>query len=192
MIVTPGRCGRRTDGRCTLDPATSGLSIRNHVQTGAPAIAAASRIAPPSGQHAARSARIGTAGGAPSARLVAVDNPTLFFAASAQASPDRQRRGRGRARGGHRARSVTIPCTTRERRLRRSAPQPLSEMAVRLMKVSQNLYAETLLMTMSEGRPSTAVTGRAAMQAVLAPWGSHRRPDPARRVWPDPIRLRHA
>jgi PBP4 family serine-type D-alanyl-D-alanine carboxypeptidase len=48
---------------------------------------------------------------------------------------------------------------------------PLSEIAVRLMKVSQNLYAETLLMTMSDVRPATAVTGRAAVQGVLARWG---------------------
>jgi PBP4 family serine-type D-alanyl-D-alanine carboxypeptidase len=48
---------------------------------------------------------------------------------------------------------------------------PLSEIAVRLMKVSQNLYAETLLMTMSEGRPATAAAGLAGVQAVLGPWG---------------------
>ena len=49
---------------------------------------------------------------------------------------------------------------------------PLSTLATRLMKNSQNLYAETLLKTIggSAGTP-TLEGGRMAAGAVLQPWG---------------------
>jgi len=49
---------------------------------------------------------------------------------------------------------------------------PLATLALRLMKMSQNLYAETLLKTMgaAAGMP-TAEAGRAATRSVLEGWG---------------------
>ena len=49
---------------------------------------------------------------------------------------------------------------------------PLSTLAIRLMKVSQNLYAETLLKTLAAG-PATATTaaGRSIAQTALQAWG---------------------
>ena len=49
---------------------------------------------------------------------------------------------------------------------------PLSEMAMVLMKMSQNLYAETLLKTVGAGSaPGTTEAGREAVRAVLTSWG---------------------
>jgi D-alanyl-D-alanine carboxypeptidase/D-alanyl-D-alanine-endopeptidase (penicillin-binding protein 4) len=169
MIVTPGRSADEPTV-ITLDPPTSGLSVRNHVQTGAPGstVHLESHRLPGNTQLEVRGSV--PPGEAPAMRLVAVDNPTLFFASAlrqalidngvnvlepavdiAALSDDPM----------HHARTSIATF--------RSAP--LSEIAVRLMKVSQNLYAETLLMTMSEGRPATAAAGLAGVQAVLTPWG---------------------
>src|SRR4029077_6104995 len=49
---------------------------------------------------------------------------------------------------------------------------PLSALALRLMKVSQNQYAETLLKTMSGGSGvRSAPGGRLAAQTILESWG---------------------
>src|SRR5262249_52997845 len=51
---------------------------------------------------------------------------------------------------------------------------PLSTLAVRLMKDSQNLYAETLLKTLSAAASAplaSAERGRAETVAALQPWG---------------------
>jgi serine-type D-Ala-D-Ala carboxypeptidase/endopeptidase (penicillin-binding protein 4) len=169
MIVTPGRAAGEPTV-VTLDPATSGLSIRNHVQTGAPGSVPhlESHRLPGNTQLEVRGSV--PPGGAPSVRLVAVDNPTLFFASAL-------RQGlidNGVDVAGPAMDLATLsddPMHHARTTIATFRSEPLSEIAVRLMKVSQNLYAETLLMTMSDGRPATAVTGRAAVQSVLAPWG---------------------
>ena len=49
--------------------------------------------------------------------------------------------------------------------------EPLSTLATTMMKVSQNLYAETLLKTLAApARPRTAEAGRSTIQATLASW----------------------
>jgi D-alanyl-D-alanine carboxypeptidase/D-alanyl-D-alanine-endopeptidase (penicillin-binding protein 4) len=52
---------------------------------------------------------------------------------------------------------------------------PLSTLAVRLMKASQNQYAETLLKTIAladqPDRPATALDGRLAVQKIFDSWG---------------------
>jgi serine-type D-Ala-D-Ala carboxypeptidase/endopeptidase (penicillin-binding protein 4) len=49
---------------------------------------------------------------------------------------------------------------------------PLSTLAMRLMKASQNQYAETLLKTLGRGTgTATATAGRAAVQTILQSWG---------------------
>src|SRR5207302_1121793 len=47
---------------------------------------------------------------------------------------------------------------------------PLRELAVTMMKNSQNLYAETLLRT-TGGRPATFQAARMAAESVLSEWG---------------------
>ncbi len=169
MIVTPGKSAGEPTA-ITLDPPTSGLSVRNHVQTGGPGSAPHldSHRLPGNTQLEARGSL--PAGGAASVRLVAVDNPALFFASALRQSlidngvdviEPAVDIGAISDDPMHHARTSIATF--------RSAP--LSEIAVRLMKVSQNLYAETLLMTMSEGRPATATAGLAVVQAVLTRWG---------------------
>jgi PBP4 family serine-type D-alanyl-D-alanine carboxypeptidase len=48
---------------------------------------------------------------------------------------------------------------------------PLSSLATRLMKESQNLYAETLLKTMATTSPRSAARGRTEAAAALQAWG---------------------
>ncbi len=48
---------------------------------------------------------------------------------------------------------------------------PLSTLAIRLMKISQNLYADTFLTTLSAAPPATPSAGRATVRSVLASWG---------------------
>src|SRR5262249_53338004 len=50
---------------------------------------------------------------------------------------------------------------------------PLSTLAARLMKISQNQYAETLLKTLSiaNGSVATALGGRAVEQEIFEKWG---------------------
>jgi D-alanyl-D-alanine carboxypeptidase/D-alanyl-D-alanine-endopeptidase (penicillin-binding protein 4) len=48
---------------------------------------------------------------------------------------------------------------------------PLSTLAVRLMKASQNLYAETFLKTLAPTAPRTAERGRAEAAAALQAFG---------------------
>jgi serine-type D-Ala-D-Ala carboxypeptidase/endopeptidase (penicillin-binding protein 4) len=96
-------------------------------------------------------------GSAPVSRLVSVDNPTLFFA--------NVLRNALIARGiDVRGAAVDIddvsdpPARTNARPIASHRSPPLSQLAVRLMKVSQNLYAETLFKTMGAavGMPTYA------------------------------------
>jgi len=48
---------------------------------------------------------------------------------------------------------------------------PISTLAVWLMKISQNLYAETLLKTIATDTPRSADSGRNETAAVLQAWG---------------------
>jgi D-alanyl-D-alanine carboxypeptidase/D-alanyl-D-alanine-endopeptidase (penicillin-binding protein 4) len=110
-------------------------------------------------------------GSAPITRVVSVDNPTLFFVTALRSALIA--RGidvRGAAVDIDDVRDAPASATAAVVATYRSPP--LSLLAVRLMKVSQNLYAETLLKTI--GRMSGSPTfagGRAAVQAALQPWG---------------------
>ena len=79
---------------------------------------------------------------------MSVDNPTLFFVQALRATLIARRHRRARSGGRHRRSCRAAP------RDRSHAPSPshrsppLSALAVRLMKVSQNQYAETLLKTL--------------------------------------------
>jgi len=110
-------------------------------------------------------------GSEPGTRAVSVDNPTLYFVNALRSALV--------ARGiDVRGPAVDID-DIRDAPSRRSAAPvvmyrspPLSTLAVRLMKVSQNLYAETFLKTIgaAAGTP-TFLGGRTAVQAALHAWG---------------------
>jgi D-alanyl-D-alanine carboxypeptidase/D-alanyl-D-alanine-endopeptidase (penicillin-binding protein 4) len=118
-------------------------------------------------------------GGAEVVREAAVDNPTLFFARTLRAALE----ARGIAVTGEAVDIDDLPDAGREGRaglasqpapriLLRHLSPPLSEIAKRLMKVSQNLYAETFLRALSlTPGPATVAASQKVEEEVLASWG---------------------
>jgi serine-type D-Ala-D-Ala carboxypeptidase/endopeptidase (penicillin-binding protein 4) len=153
-------------------PAASGLTIVSSVKTTAAGTATAIRARRLSGSM--RLELTGTiAAGAPAAALGAsVENPTLFFATALRdALIARGIDVRGPAADVDDI-SDAPPRGTMPMATHRSPP--LSTLAVRLMKESQNLYAETLLKTLSARAGTTVATaegGRVQVAAALQPWG---------------------
>jgi serine-type D-Ala-D-Ala carboxypeptidase/endopeptidase (penicillin-binding protein 4) len=153
-----------------LAPATGGLDVRSTISTG-----------PASGQTAIQRRRLPgsqrldlrgsiVAGSPPVTQTVSVDNPTLFFVSALRSaliaagidvtgpavdiddldSPPRREEG-------------TVLATHRS--------PPLSMLAVTLMKLSQNQFAETLLKTLgARASAPTAAGGRNAVRTILQGW----------------------
>jgi len=110
-------------------------------------------------------------GGAPVVEAVAVDNPTLFFVTAVK---------NALIANGVDVRGPAVdidalddpPSVAGAVTLGEHRSAPLSALAVRLMKISQNQYAETLLKTLGGTvGPPTAAGGRSAVQAMLEGWG---------------------
>ena len=153
-----------------MAPPGSGLTVVNGVLTG-PAGGAASIATRRLPGTTTLELRGSIAAGAAAATLdVAVDNPTLFFVSALR---------RALIANGIdvRGEAVDIDALQGPRPKPSGAPlaawksPPLAELAVRLMKISQNQYAETLLKTMSEGAVKSAASGRTAALAILHGWG---------------------
>ena len=168
--ITPGRAiGAAAMVR--FAPPGSGLDLDNELTTAAPGTA-------PSvfARRSAGSPRLELHGsiplaGEPVIRIFSVDNPTLFFvtvlrdtlishgievrgpAVDVDDVKDAPAAGEGTVLGIHHS-------------------PPLSTLAIRLMKNSVNMYAETLLKTLgaSAGAP-TFETGRMTAARTLEPWG---------------------
>ena len=169
ITVAPGPAAGDSAG-ISVTPAGSSLTIVNAVVTGPTGSTGSisTRRLPGSTRLELRGAI--PLGGAASSLAASVDNPTLFFAAAL--------RGALIANGidvrGPAVDIDDVPDLPRPT----SAPlvayrsAPLSELAVRLMKASQNQYAETLLKTVSDGAGVRSTEGgRAAAQAILQGWG---------------------
>ncbi len=111
-------------------------------------------------------------GATPDVSAVAVVNPTLFFAQSLEDGLA----ARAIAVSGGAADlddiAAEMPATARRVLVTTQSP-PLSEIATVLMKVSQNLYAETLVKTLgaSRGGLGTWPGGLAISRATLKAWG---------------------
>lgn len=156
----------------SVEPAGSGLTIVSAVTTSASGVPIAIRTHRMPGSM--RLALTGTiaAGAPPAALAVSVDNPTLFFATALRSALI--------ARGiDVRGTAVDIDDIT-DAPPRAGPPlathrsPPLSTLALRLMKDSQNLYAETFLKTLSAHAgavPATEDGGRRDAAAALQPWG---------------------
>ena len=168
-----------------LTPPGTGLVIDNGLKTGAPDSppSIAARRLPGSPRLELRGSI--PLGAMPVTRVVSVDNPTLFAVAALRDALI--------ARGiDVRGPAVDIddlahpPKRSDGVALITYRSPPLSTLAVRLMKASQNLYAETLLKTLGIRRVSevsdvsdtcaaacgaSAAAGRAAVQATLRAWG---------------------
>jgi D-alanyl-D-alanine carboxypeptidase/D-alanyl-D-alanine-endopeptidase (penicillin-binding protein 4) len=155
----------------TLDPPDGNVVVDDQLKTAAagtlPEISA--RRPPGSSRVELRGAV--PIGGGPFVRAVSVDNPTLFFAASFRNALI----AAGIQVGGAAADLddlLEAPPVNADTVVAIHRSPPLSELARRLMKDSQNLYAETLIKTLggSSGAPSFA-NGRVVIAATLAPWG---------------------
>jgi serine-type D-Ala-D-Ala carboxypeptidase/endopeptidase (penicillin-binding protein 4) len=170
IVVTPG-AQAGTSALVSFRPESAGLVLRDLVRTGArgtqPAVA--SQRLPGSTMLDVR----GTIalGAAPIVRNVSVVNPTLYFVnqlRSVLVSSGIEVRGA----------AVDIddaanpPVSERATPIVRYRSAPLSELAVTMMRLSQNLYAETLLKTLGawSGTPTTA-GGLAATRKVMETWG---------------------
>jgi D-alanyl-D-alanine carboxypeptidase/D-alanyl-D-alanine-endopeptidase (penicillin-binding protein 4) len=169
IMVAPGPAPGDS-AAISITPGGSGVIVVNAVATGAsgsPASISTRRLP--------GSMRLGLRGsiplGGPSSTLAAsVDNPTLFFVGALRnALIAHGIDVRGPAVDIDDVRDAPRP-TSAPLVSYRSAP--LSALAVRLMKASQNQYAETLLKTVSEGDGvRSAAAGRLAAQTVLEGWG---------------------
>jgi len=152
-------------------PSDSGLDIRSLVTTGAAnsQTSISTRRLPGSSTLELRGSI--ALGATASTLTVSVDNPTLFFVKALRAALI--------ARGINvRGPAVDIdqvlhpPARSTGALLATYTSPPLSTLATRLMKVSQNQYAETLLKTLgaAAGTP-TAANGRSEARAILQKWG---------------------
>ncbi len=169
VAVTPGP-SEGTSAAVAVTPAGS-VPVRNEVSTSAPGSVPAIESGRPLGRDGILLRGTIPAGGQPVVRTLSVENPTEHFVTMLRqaliddgvdvAGPglDIDDIGDAPSRGG----AVLIADY--------HSP-PLSELANRLMKASQNLYAETLLNTIAAaaGTP-TSETGRRLAVETAESWG---------------------
>ena len=155
----------------TIAPDGSGLVIANFLNTAAPATATSieRRRLPGSTRLEFRGSV--PLGSAPTVHTLSVDDPTLFFVTalrSALVARGIEVRGPAVDIGD----VADAPSRVAGSVLIAYRSPPLSTLAVRLMKISQNLYAETLLRTLgARVETQTAESGRATVRSVLQGWG---------------------
>jgi len=150
----------------------SGLRLFNRAVTGAPK-------SPPTVEYDRRSdsATLDVSGtmaidAAPITYDVAVVNPTVFFVqALKDALTTRGIEVAGEAIDGDDV--LNLPAATARHELARTPSPPLRDIATVLMKVSQNLYAETLLKAAGAagGGLGTTEGGRVATRKLMESWG---------------------
>jgi D-alanyl-D-alanine carboxypeptidase/D-alanyl-D-alanine-endopeptidase (penicillin-binding protein 4) len=169
LTVRPG--GKPGDAAQLELPPSTGLGLVHHLVTGEAGTATTigfERV--PDSNYLDVTGSI-AADATPATREVAVANPALYFAHSLTlALIERGIPVRG------------IPVVLQRSTLLAPLPRtaivespspPLREIATTMMKVSQNLYAETLLKAVGAagGATGTANAGRAAAQKVFEAWG---------------------
>ncbi|MGB2713425.1 MAG: D-alanyl-D-alanine carboxypeptidase/D-alanyl-D-alanine-endopeptidase [Vicinamibacterales bacterium] len=171
LVVSPGAT-EREPAVIRLAPGT-GLSVMNRTVTGA--AGSAETIDYKRHLDAPILDIVGSVplGGKPVTRSVAVVNPTVFFAQSLKdALVEYGIEVSGEAVDLDDIAAQVDPAA--ERRVLTSTESPsLSEIADVLMKVSQNLYAETLMKWIgrAEAGLGTFAAGRDAVQGMLRGWG---------------------
>jgi D-alanyl-D-alanine carboxypeptidase/D-alanyl-D-alanine-endopeptidase (penicillin-binding protein 4) len=144
----------------TIEPFASGMLIRHAVTTSAAGVPVFLETRRGLGHTVIEARGSVPVGGPPLIRNVSVDNPTLYFVRSLHAALI--------ANGIEvRGQAVDIDDLTDPSAVRRSTPvlthrsPSLSALAVTMMKLSQNLFAETLLY---------AAGGSAAVRDTLSAW----------------------
>ena len=170
VTVTPGPAAGDAAG-ISISPSGSGLTIVNAVTTGAAGAATSINTRRLAGSMRLELNGAIAAGASPASMSVSVDNPTQFFVTALRnALIVNGIDVRGPAVDIDDLREAPVASGTPIVSYRSA---PLSQLAVRLMKISQNQYAETLLKTLSAapGVVPTAAAGWKAALAVLEPWG---------------------
>ena len=170
VTVSPGPAAGDSAG-ISLSVGSSGLAIVNAVTTSASGTATSIDTRRLPGSMTLSLSGSIALGASPSALLVSVDNPTQFFVSAFRAAL---------IANGIDVRGPAVDIdevidtpATRGTPIVSYRSAPLSTLAVRLMKISQNQYAETLLKTVGAGPgavPSAAAGWRAA-QAIVERWG---------------------
>jgi D-alanyl-D-alanine carboxypeptidase/D-alanyl-D-alanine-endopeptidase (penicillin-binding protein 4) len=170
VTVGPGPVAG-TSAAVSIAPAYSGLTIDSGVTTVAAGTTASINVNRLPGRSTLELRGSVALGSAPRVLTVSVDNPTRFFVASLRAAL---------IANGIDVRGPAVDVDDLPAAPARPASPPLiaytsprlSVLAMRLMKISQNQYAETFLKTIgaSLGTP-TAAAGRAAVHTTLQAWG---------------------
>ena len=155
-------------------PPGTGLGLIHRVTTGAPDSRTDIDVGrPPDGAWIDVSGSI-AAGAPPFTRQVAVANPALYFAHSLLNAL----RARGISVQGlpvdleDRRGTIPVVSAAPRRVLVETQSPPLRDIATVMMKVSQNLYAETLLKTVGAAKAGTGTTdaGRDAAREIFTNW----------------------
>lgn len=161
LVLTPGTGLSVSNRTTTIEPAEGGprVSVNVHRRIDRPEIEVTGTVG---------------MGVAPSRRTLAVLNPTLYLARAVK--DELSTRGievRGGAVDGDDIAAELIPTASAERRvLARTESPPLRDIATVLMKVSQNLYAETLLKAIAakNGALGTTDSGRGVAIETFSSW----------------------
>ncbi len=170
VTIAPGPTGG-SPAIVTMAPESAGLVVRNRLTTGTAGSAESIEMHRLPGSTALELRGSVPVGSTAGVHTVSVDNPTLFFVSALRraliaAGVDVQRA------------AVDIddlqdaPATDGMRTLIDYRSPPLSTLAMRLMKASQNQYAETLLKTLgADAGVPTAENGAAIAALILQDWG---------------------
>jgi len=172
LTVTPGSAAGQ-QATLTLPPGT-GLGLTHQVLTGESGSATRIEYERQPNDYWLDVRGSIAADAKPLTRVVAVANPTLYFVHSL--ANELQARGvevRGLPRDRNNPQG-TLPDPGPRRVLAVTQSPPLGEIAKTMMKVSQNLYAETLLKAVGAaktGGPGSTEAGRDAARGIFATWG---------------------
>ena len=157
----------------SLSPASGGLTVSNQMTTGAansPAMVVRRRLPGTSRLELRGSLPLRSR---PFSQVVSVDNPTMYFVTALRGAL---------VAGGIDVRGpavdiddlAAVPARNGTAPLITYQSPPLSMLAMTMMKLSQNQYAEALFKTIGvdsvSKAPATAESGRAAVQSVLQSW----------------------
>jgi D-alanyl-D-alanine carboxypeptidase/D-alanyl-D-alanine-endopeptidase (penicillin-binding protein 4) len=173
VIVTPGPAPGDPGG-VSVEPAGAGILVLNGVTTSVAGALPALEADRLPGSRTLRLSGTIPQGAHASALDASVDNPTLFFVESLRrALIERGLDVRGEAADVDDLHPA--PPLARSLKVATHQSPPLSALAVRLMKVSQNQYAETFLKTLalhtSAGGQATAAAARDLAQQLFEAWG---------------------
>jgi D-alanyl-D-alanine carboxypeptidase/D-alanyl-D-alanine-endopeptidase (penicillin-binding protein 4) len=156
--------------RARVEPAASGMDVRSLVATGPVDSAAALSI-----RRGAGSSILDVHGSVPLSasairRSVAVANPTLYFVSALRAALV----GSGIEIGGPPVDIDEIdaaPASAAGTVVALHRSPPLSELAIAMMKESQNLQAETFMKSVATSRPLGSAAGLSVVRSVVESWG---------------------